>query len=238
MKKLYFSSAGFLWTAKLSLVLQIVIVFFPSLLLLKAGELLLLGVFLGTSLATIFIKLRGHTWSLYGLKKTENTARLLIIIFLCSILILIVSYFLRKTISWLINQNPRLDVFNPINGNPRAYVAGLTVAWIFGAFGEELLFRGFTLNTIFNILPGNFLKTWLRWFFALLITSFLTGIGHLYQGYAGMILAGIIGFFFGLVYLFAQRNLWVSIIAHGIYDSIAITLLFIGLSFDQILQKS
>jgi len=53
-------------------------------------------------------------------------------------------------------------------------------------------------------------------------------VGHQYQGPSGMITAGLGGFVFGLLYLVAGRNLWVSVIAHGMMDTVGFLLLFLG----------
>ncbi len=50
-----------------------------------------------------------------------------------------------------------------------------------------------------------------------------------------MILTGIIGFCFGLIYLGSKRNLWPSILTHELYDTVAFLLLFFGLRLDNLL---
>ena len=66
------------------------------------------------------------------------------------------------------------------------------------------------------------------WVIALLLTSLLFGIVHLYQGASGMITTGLSGLVFGLSYFAGGRNLWVPIIAHGVLDTLGFTLIFLG----------
>ncbi len=62
-------------------------------------------------------------------------------------------------------------------------MAGLVVVWVFGAFGEEMLFRGFLINAFYKLLSANYFNDRIRWGLSLLVTSILVGFGHSYQGY-------------------------------------------------------
>jgi membrane protease YdiL (CAAX protease family) len=224
------------WNNQLSIIIQIIIVLVPSLIFLESGNLLLLGVFLGVCFSWVFLRFRKLNWASVGFVKPLNSGKLIITVIVSSVLILILSYFLRQLVTLITNESPNLDAFNAVRGNPKALFLGLLVAWIFGAFCEELLFRGFLLNSFYKLLPEKYLNNILKWTISLFITSILVGIGHSYQGITGMILTAIIGFFFGLVYLLSQRNLWASILTHGLYDSVAFIMLFYGINLDQIFK--
>jgi len=88
--------------------------------------------------------------------------------------------------------------------------------WISAAFGEELLVRGFLLNRFANMLGD----TRLSWFFAVILSSFVFGLGHFYQGMTGVIITSSVGIVYAIMYLLAGKNLWVTILAHGILDTI------------------
>ena len=90
---------------------------------------------------------------------------------------------------------------------------------------EELIFRGYLMNTIARILGHR--KG--RWVMACLINSILFGLGHTYQGISGVILLGIIGLLYALFYLGSGRNLWVPILIHGLYDTSAFLVIFFNL---------
>lgn len=225
-----------IWTNRLSIVFQIIIVLTPSLIFLKSGNLLLLGVFLGVCLSWISLRFRKLNWTSVGVIRPVNYVKLITTVITSTILILLLSYFLRQLITEITNENPNLDAFKDVRGNPEGLLVGLLITWIFGAFGEELLFRGFVINSLYKILPEEHLNNTVKWIIALIITSIMAGIGHLYQGITGMILTGIIGFLFGLVYLFSNRNLWASILTHGLYDTVAFIMLFFGFNLDQIFK--
>jgi CAAX protease family protein len=224
------------WTSRQVIAFQIIIVLIPSLIFLKSGNLLLLGVFMGVCFSWVALRLQKLNWTNVGLIKPTSFIRFIIIVIVSTLVIIILSYFLRQLVTEITNEKPNLDAFNSVKGNPKALLLGLLVVWIFGAFGEELLFRGFIINSLFNLLPDKYLNNTTKWALALLFTSIIVSIGHVYQGKTGMILTGIIGFFFGLVYLFSNRNLWASILTHGLYDTVAFIMLFNGFNLDQIFK--
>jgi membrane protease YdiL (CAAX protease family) len=77
--------------------------------------------------------------------------------------------------------------------------------------GEEALFRG----VIQNVLAG-----WFNPWLALVLTSILFGLGHLITP-AYAVIAGLLGFYLGGIALL-YGNLLVIMIAHGLYDLIAL----------------
>jgi membrane protease YdiL (CAAX protease family) len=99
------------------------------------------------------------------------------------------------------------------------------VVWTLAAFGEELIFRGYLMNTLARAF-GN--KN-LGWIFACFINSILFGIGHAYQGISGIILLGLVGLLYALFYLGSGRNIWVPILIHGLYDTSAFLVIFFNL---------
>jgi membrane protease YdiL (CAAX protease family) len=103
---------------------------------------------------------------------------------------------------------------------------GLALVWTFAAFGEELGYRRYLLGRAADALGGSTAAYWV----ALVAASILFGIGHFYQGPAGMFTTAIDGLIIGAAYLLAGRNLWIAVLAHGLIDTAGITLLFFGLA--------
>lgn len=100
------------------------------------------------------------------------------------------------------------------------------IIWTFAAFGEEIGYRRYLLNRAAEAGGGG---VWARWL-GLLAVSVLFGIGHYYQGPAGMLKTGCDGFLIGAAYLLSRRNLWVAVLAHGFVDTIAFGAVFFGLA--------
>ena len=65
---------------------------------------------------------------------------------------------------------------------------------------------------------------------AWLASSVLFGYGHYYKGPPGILQSTFSGLILGGAFLLSGRNLWVSVIAHGCADTIAIAAAFLGLA--------
>ena len=76
---------------------------------------------------------------------------------------------------------------------------------------EEVLFRGFMLHYL-HVFPWTLDLT-----LALLISSLIFGVHHLYQGASGAAGTAIIGILFGLLFLLTG-NLLLPIVLHGAMD--------------------
>jgi membrane protease YdiL (CAAX protease family) len=55
----------------------------------------------------------------------------------------------------------------------------------------------------------------------------LFGLAHQYQGLSGMISTGLVGLALGILFLKSRNRLWLTILTHGVYDAILITLIYL-----------
>jgi membrane protease YdiL (CAAX protease family) len=120
---------------------------------------------------------------------------------------------------------PNMARFAAIEGNPIELAKILVISWTTAAFGEELLFRGFLRAGLEGLLGG----MWAAPLIAVIAQAVLFGLAHGYQGPRGMVMAGGVGLIYGVGYLLNGRNLWPLVIAHGVTDSLAMVVLFLGL---------
>ena len=97
--------------------------------------------------------------------------------------------------------------------------------WGTAGFLEELLWRGYLMNRLVE-LPGR--QTRLAWVIALIASAVIFGLGHAYQGLAGILKTGLIGLVFGISYLVAGRNLWPLILAHALIDTLDFVSCYFG----------
>jgi membrane protease YdiL (CAAX protease family) len=93
-----------------------------------------------------------------------------------------------------------------------------------GGFCEEIIYRGYILKRLAKIL-GDTKRAWLL---SAIIAAIVFGIGHSYQGASGILATAVIALLFGLIFAFNRNNLFVLVLTHGIYNTIAITMIYLG----------
>jgi CAAX protease family protein len=76
---------------------------------------------------------------------------------------------------------------------------------------EEVVYRGFLLHYL-HVLPFHLSFTW-----ALVVSSLIFGIAHLYQGVMGAVQTAVIGAVLGAMFL-ASGTLWLPIVVHAVLD--------------------
>jgi membrane protease YdiL (CAAX protease family) len=119
-----------------------------------------------------------------------------------------------------------MSQFDSLRGNLVVLLIWLALAWTLGAFGEEMVWRGYVLNRVADL----FGRRRAGWVVGLLGMGVLFGLGHAYQGLPGIMTNFLWGILYGVLYLASGRNLWLPIVAHGVEDTTSLTLLFFGLS--------
>jgi membrane protease YdiL (CAAX protease family) len=124
----------------------------------------------------------------------------------------------------VLGKQPDLEDFRPLIGNLKLTLIFLALTWTLGAFGEEMVYRGYLMNRVADL----FNRTRRAWIISLIAVHFAFGLAHAYQGVTGIIDEGLSGLLLGMIYLRTGRNLSVPIIAHGIGDSIDFVLIFLG----------
>jgi membrane protease YdiL (CAAX protease family) len=119
---------------------------------------------------------------------------------------------------------PDYSGFSSIQGNAKMLLAYLGLSWILAAFGEEICFRGFLMKRLAQV----FGEGRGAWFASLVLSSVLFGWGHTEQGVSGWIQEGLSGFLLGVLFLCSGRNLTIPIVAHGISNTLAFVLIYLG----------
>jgi uncharacterized protein len=124
----------------------------------------------------------------------------------------------------LLGRQPDLELFRMLIGNIKMTLLFIALSWTLAAFGEELVWRGYLMNRVTDLL-GRRKRSWML---SLVIVSIGFGLAHGYQGLTGWIEEGLAGLAFGLMYLRTGKNLAVPIVAHGVCDTIDMVLIFFG----------
>ena len=106
----------------------------------------------------------------------------------------------------------------------RQALTSLLIIWTFAAFCEELSYRGYLLTRAADI----FGRSSAAYVMAVILVAMLFGFAHYYKGPAGVLDSTYSGVVLGCAYLLSGRNLWAPILAHGISDTFAVLVLFMG----------
>jgi membrane protease YdiL (CAAX protease family) len=124
----------------------------------------------------------------------------------------------------VLGKQPDLELFRALHGSLKWTLLALLGTWTLAAFGEEMVYRGYLMNRVADLLN----RTRSAWVVSLIVVHVGFGMAHAYQGITGIVDEGLAGLLLGLVYLATKRNLAVPIIAHGIGDTIDFVLIFLG----------
>jgi membrane protease YdiL (CAAX protease family) len=204
--------------AELVIALLIMVVYLADFIPLSATPFLLL-------LGWLSLRLRGIGWSAVGLKRPARWRRTLLLGITVGVVCQFFSLYLLEPLIVLLTGKPiDLSQFAPVKGNVFLLALFLVLVWTLAAFGEELVYRGHLMNRVAELAGGSSMV----WALSLVVVSVLFGVAHLYQGISGVATVIAASLVYGGLYLWSGRNLWAPIIAHGVYDTVAVLLAFWG----------
>ena len=188
--------------------------------------LILMSIVSSWILIQFFLKLRHSNWQEFGFQRPKSWPQTLGWAIIWTIVLhALIHFILKPLISQWLGAEPDISQFDSVRGNLLALLFILGIVWTTADFGEEMIFRGFFLNRLAAL--GH--NRAVAWVLAILFSSIFFGFGHSYQGEAGIILTAIVGFFFCIFYLLSGKNLWITILIHGLYDTSSFIILFLNL---------
>lgn len=177
-------------------------------------------------IAWLSLRLRRLQWRDVGLARPANWSRAITIGVAAGIAMELLALFVTEPcIARLAGGDPGLEEFRPVVGNlPLAFIL-IAASWVLAAFGEELVYRGYVIHRVATAAGG----TTGAFAAALVIATLVFGYAHAPgQGLAGALQEGFSGLLLGLLYLADHRNLTVPIVAHGIANTLAFVLIYLG----------
>lgn len=235
-----------LQTNKLAILLEIAVVFVPMYILLivsdrlggndfipLGGDLILAGaplVYLGMilALAAVWIvsKMRGSSWSEFGLARPKSWGRTILVSLGVTVGFMVTATVVMVLIKLAFpNMAVDLSRFDFLHGQLPNLIINVVALWFTAGFVEEFLWRGYLMNRLVD-LQGK--KTKLAWVIALVGSAIIFGLGHSYQGLGGVIKITAMGLLLGTAFLTVRRDLWPLIIAHAIIDTFSMVQHFLG----------
>jgi len=123
------------------------------------------------------------------------------------------------------------SAFEGLRGNLLNFLLLLVTVWILVAFVEEIIFRGYMMGEIVELIGAS--KGALA--VNVVLSSVLFGLAHWYQGKSGALSTGIIGALLGILFIAGGFNLWLPILTHGFIDTVGLFLIYINA--DKILKE-
>jgi membrane protease YdiL (CAAX protease family) len=174
--------------------------------------------------AICWMKAREIPLSRYGLVPFELSRRLFLLVAGTMAIDTLLVGAAQPVLAGLFGESPQLDRFSALPGNASLLLLLLPLVWLIAAFGEEFFFRGFLLTAVAELFGGSRPA----WALAVVIQAAAFGLVHAYQGPVQAIAIGIGGLVYGAAFLYAGRNLWPLILAHGINNTLGLSLLTAG----------
>jgi len=182
-----------------------------------------LGSFYGIFTALYIIWGSKYRWSEFGFAKRINKKTIVKSLIITVLIFIGIDILIQPLLEIYLGAID-LSSLNDIRNDFGNYFVLIIVMWVFAAFGEELLFRGYYMKR-FAELFGNTNKAWL---ISAIIISIYFGASHYYQGPAGMIAVGLVGFCYSLLFYKNRGNLVLAVLVHGFYDMIGLTLIYLN----------
>ena len=98
----------------------------------------------------------------------------------------------------------------------------ILMGWVIGGLYETLVFHGFMFTRFERMLTGKRATL-----ISFVITNIIFALYHIVLGPVGVINAFIVGSAYLALALHFNRNLWYTIICHGMYNTIILILIYL-----------
>lgn len=123
-----------------------------------------------------------------------------------------------------IPQQADISGYNYLQGNLPMLLVSLATIYVVSSFGEEVIYRGFLINRLEDLLGGGRKATWV----AVIISSLIFGLAHFGWGIVGVVQTSFMGLALAGSYLVFRRNLWILVAAHAYMDTALIVPMYFG----------
>ncbi len=181
--------------------------------------------FFGIAYLLLLMWSKRWKWSFLGMVRPDKWKTVWYQATLFSIgLFLVGDILVTPMIEHFTKENIDVGALDGIRGNLVNYLIFIAFMWVVAAFGEEFIYRGFLIHRVGQLFGGGKIALWI----AALMAAILFGLAHRYQGISGMITTGLFGLAFGILFIKSRHRLWLTILTHGLYDVIGITLIYLN----------
>jgi membrane protease YdiL (CAAX protease family) len=193
------------------------------------GAIINLGYVLAILFGGVILNRQASSWKEIGLRRPPNWVKTILLgigawVGALVIFILVQNLAVGVMVALGVTPTPIDESrFNSVIGNLPFLVLMVMLAWTTIAFGEELFYRAFIVSRLMDHASMG------KWG-AILISGTLFGIAHFAEGPIGILSNGAFGILFAWIYMRSDRNLWITLIAHGLLNTLRFILLYAGLA--------
>jgi len=181
------------------------------------------GYFFGLFIALFLLWQSGWNWAKFGFGKKINLRTIFNGLLLAIAIFFVIDICIQPFLEIYFGEID-LSSIDEIRGDFANFFTLFLIMWVFAAFGEEFLFSGYYMKHLAELF-GNTDKSWL---ISAIVLSIYFGISHNYQGTSGMIAVGLASTIFFLTFYKNRTNLTLLVFAHGFYDTIGLTLIYLN----------
>ena len=121
-----------------------------------------------------------------------------------------------------IPQQADTSGYNYLQGNLPLLLVSLVSIYFVSSFGEEVIYRGFLITRLEDLLGSSRSATWV----AVVASSLIFGLAHFGWGIVGVVQTTFMGLALAASYLIFRRNLWILVLAHVYLDTALIVPLY------------
>jgi membrane protease YdiL (CAAX protease family) len=198
----------------------LIVAFISQILKFTFPDLLFWGIPLALLAIWLISWLKQVGWSDVGLYRPESWSKTIKMALGAMLIVQIVG-----TLQFFLSKSPQdLSSYQEAM-TPWRLLGFIVISWTTAGFGEEIIWRGFFMKQIARLFGEQKSSSWV---IGLVLSSIGFGLVHFHQGPGGMLGAGFIGLVYGIFYMVSGRNLWVTIIAHGLTDTTSFILLYLS----------
>lgn len=179
------------------------------------------GYFFGLFIALFLLWQSGWNWTKFGFAQKVSLRTILKGLLIAIAIFIIIDICIQPFLEIHFGKID-LSSIEEIRGDFTRFLPLFLVMWGFAAFGEEFLFSGYYMKQLAEFF-GDSNKAWL---ISAIVLSVYFGVSHNYQGTSGMIAVGLASTIFFFTFYKNRTNLALLVFAHGFYDSIGLTLIY------------
>ena len=193
------------------------------------GAIVTAGYVFAVVVGALLLRRQGTSWLALGLSAPSNRWRTVAAGVGAAVAGAVVFVGVQVVLVWVVTaagfQVGGLDQsrFNPVEGNLFVYLLLVGTAWTAIAVGEEWCYRAFLITRLVD-------HAGVRDGLAVVLAGAVFGLVHFAEGPVGIASNGALGVLFGWIYLRSGRNLWITVIAHGLLNTARFTLLYAGVA--------